>query len=203
MIAPILRRKRTYAILLIIFLAVLFYSTDWLGRVMYPIAHEELIRSSAKSEEVDPLLIAAIIRVESNYIPDKVSKKGAIGLMQVMPSTADWVAESAGYEGSIVQRLTEPELNVEIGTRYVRILMNQYAEQLAQRSEAEDRIALIAAAYNAGPGSVSGWLADKKWSGTYEAVQSIPYGETRHFVQRIIYYYHKYEQYYPPGESPV
>jgi soluble lytic murein transglycosylase len=196
MIARILRKKRTYAIILICFLLVLFYTSDWLGRWMYPIRYEETIHHAAELENVDPYLISAIIRVESNYEPDKVSKKGALGLMQIMPGTAEWVANSAGYESSIVHLLHEPELNIDIGTKYVRILLNQFADVLGQRELRDDQIAIIAAAYNAGPGKVSTWLQNGDWTGAYADSSLIPYGETRHFVQRVQYYYKKYEQYY-------
>ncbi len=199
----LLRKKRTYAILLIVFLILLFASTDWLGRLMYPIEYEATIRGTAEVEQVDPLFIASIIRVESNYVPDKVSSKGAIGLMQIMPSTADWVAETSGIAPSIADQLAEPELNIKIGARYVRMLTKQYADPLMDRALHHDRIALIAAAYNAGPGSVNNWLTNGVWSGTYDDVQAIPYGETRHFVRRIIYYYEKYTEFYQQGDTSI
>jgi len=193
MIYRFFRKKRAYALLFIVLILVLFYNSAWMGRWMYPIKYEEEIRSAAHEQQVDPLLLAAIVRVESNYKVDKISKKGAVGLMQLMPDTANWIADLAGYQIPIEHRLMEPVVNIDIGARYVRSLNQQFGS--AEKSET-DRIALVAAAYNAGPGSVGKWLENGDWAGDYADVSRIPYGETRHFVQRIVYYYNIYNRYY-------
>src|SRR5690606_32529890 len=107
--------------------------------------------------KVDPLLVAAIIRVESNFRPHLVSKMNAIGLMQIMPDTADWVIDQAGYDQSFREQIAQEEINIRIGTWYIRSLYQQFRTVLAEKSR-EEGMALIAAAYNAGPGNVSRWI---------------------------------------------
>lgn len=162
---------------------------------MYPIKYEEYIRASSEEHQVNPFLLAAIVRVESNYKPDKVSKKGAVGLMQLMPDTANWIAGHAGIEGPLEDKLTDPEINIHMGAYYVRQLIDQFASSARLEGTGSD-YAIVAAAYNAGPGAVNRWLDSGQWDGTYEQSTMIPYGETRHFVERIVYYYNKYERYY-------
>lgn len=189
-----LRKKRVYVVLLILLLAVLYLDRTFLGQLMYPIKYKELIIEHAVQYDVDPYLIAAIIRTESNFKPDKRSAKGAVGLMQLMPPTAGWIAEQEGDDPSILDQLNQPEVNIKYGVWYIRLLEQQFA---ADGLSKEEKIALIAAAYNAGPGNVERWLAEGIWDGTYDNSGQIPYGETRHYVNRIIYFYHKYEQAYP------
>ena len=185
-----------FALLFISLLILLFYNNHWLGRLIYPIEYQDEINASASQNNVDPHLISAIIRVESNYTANKVSKKGAIGLMQIMPDTAQWVAEQSKFSGPIVDQLTIPLTNIQIGSWYVNSLQRLYEQKLANMTLNIDQIALVAAAYNAGPGNVSKWIDQGIWDGSFDHVNLIPFGETRHFVQRIVYYYKKYERYY-------
>lgn len=189
-----LRKKRVFALLFILFVGTLFYSNDWLGRWIYPIHYQDEIRSASSQSQLDPFLISAIIRVESNFKSDKISSKGAIGLMQLMPDTAEWI--TPGSEANIANRLTIPEVNIQVGTWYVFSLQKQFERRTAKMDSNQDRIALVAAAYNAGPGNVNKWLEDGTWDGSYSELAYIPFGETRHFVQRILYYYKKHERYY-------
>jgi len=188
------RKKRYYLLLLLVLLAILYLDRTWLGRLMYPMKYQEYIIEHSESYKVDPYLVAAIIRTESNFRPNKESAKGAIGLMQLMPPTASWIAEQEGDDDSTLRRLNEPEINIRYGVWYIQSLERQLVPQGAS---VEDKIALIAAAYNAGPGSVERWLQEGTWDGRYANLQQIPFGETRHYVNRIYYYYQKYEQAYP------
>jgi soluble lytic murein transglycosylase len=193
----LLRSKTIPALLLAAVLALLF-ADEWVLEWIYPIKFEEEIGEAARTTGVDKHLLAAIIRAESNYRADKVSAKGAVGLMQIMPDTADWIAASVGMETPLGDRLFEPELNIRIGALYVRMLSERFADRMGH-GDAASELALIAAAYNAGPGAVSRWLADGTWSGLYRESGQIPYGETRHFVERVIYYYNKYQRIYGDG----
>lgn len=196
MVYAFLRKKRVFALLLAGFLLILFYNSHWMGRWMYPVKYEREIRAEAATHGVDPFLVAAVIRVESNFSSDKVSGKGAVGLMQIMPDTAKWIAEQPYFADRTFGDLTDPELNIEAGVWYLASLQKQFGSKLKEAASETDRIALIAAAYNAGPGNVSGWLGSGRWDGRYETVGAIPFGETRHYVERIVYYHKKYQRYY-------
>ncbi|MBB3109579.1 soluble lytic murein transglycosylase [Paenibacillus phyllosphaerae] len=181
-------RRRILALFVLAFLIVLFFKSDWLGRWMYPLHYEKDIRVSAQNYGLEPHLIAAIARVETNFSPNKVSKKGAIGIMQVMPDTADWIVERGGFDGITKDKLANrADVGIELGAWYLDSLHDQFND---------NRYAAIAA-YNAGPGNVKRWLSDGTWDGSEQTLDRIPYGETRHYVQRVIYYYNKYKKLYP------
>ena len=90
-------RPILFAVIMTALLVALFH-TPQLGRLYYPYSYRQTIETNAARYGVDPLLVAAVIRVESKYKPDAVSAKGALGLMQIMPSTADWIATQVGID---------------------------------------------------------------------------------------------------------
>ncbi|WP_281885817.1 lytic transglycosylase domain-containing protein [Paenibacillus sp. YYML68] len=180
------RKKRVYALLLLTFLLFLFLSSSWMGRLIYPIHYKEVIQQHAVKYKLDPFLIAAIIRVETNYKPDVSSVKGAYGLMQLMPDTSDWIIDKAPFDKSFKQRLDQPVVNIELGAWYLNWMDKQF----------DGNLYAVIAGYNAGHGKVSRWMSEGEWDGTFQHVDRIPYGETRHYVQRVMYYYDKYEKLY-------
>ncbi|MFP4974380.1 lytic transglycosylase domain-containing protein [Paenibacillus sp. CN-4] len=181
-----LRKKRVLLLLFLGFVAVLFLNTNWMTW-FYPIQYKEEIRKHAETYDIDPFLVAAIIRVETNYTPGRESKKGAVGLMQLMPETAKWALEKAKLPDVPIERLKEePSANIEVGTWYLQSLFRQFDG---------NRTAAIAA-YNAGPGNVKKWLKEGDWDGSAETIKDIPIGETRHYVQRVIHYYKQYTEIY-------
>lgn len=185
-----LRKKRVLLLLFLGMLFLLFVQSQWLGRWMYPIAYEDEIRKYAAQYDVDPLLVAAIIRVETNFQAGRESRKGAIGVMQLMPETATWAMEQLKMNNrwSLDELKNTADPNILIGTWYLKSLHKQFNENW---------IAAIAA-YNAGPGNVNKWIRNKVWDGSYDtAKQQIPYGETKLYVQRVIHYYDKYKKIYP------
>jgi len=185
-----LRKKRVLLLLFLGMLFLLFVQSQWLGRWMYPIAYEDEIRKYAAQYDVDPLLVAAIIRVETNFQAGRESRKGAIGVMQLMPETATWAMEQLKMNNrwSLDELKNTADPNILIGTWYLKSLHKQFNENW---------IAAIAA-YNAGPGNVNKWIRNKVWDGSYDtAKQQIPYGETKLYVQRVIHYYDKYKNIYP------
>jgi soluble lytic murein transglycosylase len=85
-----------------------------------------------------------------------------------------------------IEYLDDPKVNIDLGTWYVKHLLNNYDG---------DQVRAVAA-YNAGPGKVGRWLVDQQWDGTFKKVNDIPYKETRNFVQRVMYYHNRYEKIY-------
>jgi soluble lytic murein transglycosylase len=184
-------KRRLFLLLLTLALLVtaLFMNARTIERWFYPIEYKQEIELSAANHEMNPLLVAAIIRSESNYQAHLVSSKGAVGLMQVMPATARWIANKNGFEPPDANMLHRPVLNIEIGTWYLQALQRQFDG---------NQVAMIAA-YNAGPGNVRKWLNNGIWDGQLATVGDIPFGETRHYVQRVVYYFEKYEKLYGTG----
>ncbi|WP_027093968.1 lytic transglycosylase domain-containing protein [Cohnella thermotolerans] len=180
------KRTRAVLLLLVVVIGILFIRSEWLGRTIYPIYYKEEIKRTAELYKIDPLLIASIIRVESNYKPEAVSPKGAIGIMQVMPDTAQWILKREKNFGTLTMDDIgrEPEAGIRVGTWYIQELLRQF----------DGNLVVSLAAYNAGPGNVREWLKSKKWDGKEETVRDIPFGETRQYVQKVLYYYNKYKQ---------
>ncbi len=153
---------------------------------MYPLYHYDVIEQNALFFQVDPMLVAAIVRVESKFKETNVSHAGAIGLMQLMPETAQWIADQSGLAYSVPEDLAQPNTNIRLGSWYVAYLEKRFKD---------NRIAALAA-YNSGPSRVEKWLTDGTWDGTIEHLEQIPVGETRHFVQRVLYNYERYKEIY-------
>jgi soluble lytic murein transglycosylase len=199
-IMKLFQKKYIFSLILLLFIVFLFYNTDGLGRFMYPIKYKQDIQISSENYNMDPLLISAIIRVESNYNPSLESAKGARGLMQIMPDTADWIIIKAGYTPLIKDHMKEPDVNIEMGTWYLNWIVSRFDGKLPASYTTEDRLAVTAAAYNAGHNKLSEWLSGDVWDGQYQNIADIPYGETRHYIKRVLYYYKKYQMFY--AEEP-
>ncbi len=135
----------------------------------------------AQGFRVDPALLYALARQESNFDPEAVSRAGARGLLQVMPATAAYVANDPTFRGEGATRLHDPALSLEIGQRYLLYLARHDAV-------GGDLIRLLAA-YNAGPGNLARWLpAARHRDDPFLFIEAIPVEETRLHVQRVLAY---------------
>jgi soluble lytic murein transglycosylase len=152
-----------------------------LWNVAYPTGLLPTIKLQG-AKGVDPYLIAAIIREESQYDVKAVSRVGAIGLMQVMPATANNVAQRVGLPAVGREDLFDQETNIRIGVRYVEQLLEQFSGNLVY----------TIASYNAGPLAVGNWIAEYRGQGQDEFVELIPYQETRQYVKRVLRTYREY-----------
>jgi len=152
-----------------------------LWNVAYPTGLLPTIKLQG-AKGVDPYLIAAIIREESQYDVKAVSRVGAIGLMQVMPATANTVAQRVGLPAVGREDLFDQETNIRIGVRYVEQLLEQFSGNLVY----------TIASYNAGPLAVGNWIAQYRGQGQDEFVELIPYQETRQYVKRVLRTYREY-----------
>ncbi len=169
-------------VLLLAMLALFFGA-----RQVYPLRHREIIVSEAEAYDLDPLFVAAIIREESRFRTHAVSSQGAIGLMQLLPSTAKWVADSRGDDPLLDDQLLDPAVNVRLGCWYFAYLLDAF----------DGETALALAAYNSGIGRVKSWIQAGIWEGRLADLDAIPTQETREFVARVLNSYHVYQWLYP------
>jgi soluble lytic murein transglycosylase len=116
-------------------------------RARYPLEYEHIIRGHARTYDLDPALLAAVIYTESRFDPSARSSAGAVGLMQLLPDTAKGIALRTGGNRFVVADLLDPEINVRYGSWYLDHLRDRYGDT---------RLAL--AAYHAGQGNVDAWL---------------------------------------------
>lgn len=154
-----------------------------LWNIAYPTGYLPRIRLHAGAR-VDPYLVAAIIREESQYDPRAVSRSGALGLMQLLPATAQTMARQQGIRDVSREELFDHETNIRFGTGYLAQMLERF----------EGNVVQAVAAYNAGPAAVSGWLATHGKKDVDEFVESIPYQETRHYVKRVVRSYREYRR---------
>lgn len=162
------------AAVIIIILAIALTPYPW--RLLYPLSYQEIIVQEAQRAKLDPTLVAAVINVESHWQASAVSNKGAKGLMQLMPTTADWIATKIGQGAVSEEDLFSPEINIRLGVGYLADLLAQFGNN--------ETIAL--AAYNGGRGNVKNWLEDAVWDGSQDTIDSIPFGETRRYVLKVV-----------------
>jgi peptidoglycan lytic transglycosylase len=151
-----------------------------------PLRHEDIIRQQAEAKNLDPALIAGVIYVESRF-RDQTSHAGAKGLMQIMPSTADYIARKSGGTRFEQGDLATPQINISYGSWYLRYLLQHY--------HGNELLAL--AAYNAGEGKVDEWYRDASARGEdFEGATHIPFPETRDYVERVFEARERYRREY-------
>ena len=156
-----------------------------LGRVVFSYQYREIIEENTEKTKLDPRLVAALIYVESGFNPRAISKKGARGLMQLMPDTAEWIAEQRG-EFYDLTSLFLPIKNLDLGIWYLSYLYQEF----------QGNTALMVASYNAGRSRVKDWVDSGIWEGRVGDLSKIPYAETRKYVARILRVYHIYRYLY-------
>jgi len=146
-----------------------------------PLSYSDVIRQQAAQKHLDPALIAAVIYAETKFQP-RDSSAGAVGLMQVMPQTALFLARRSGATTFSTSDLEDPQVNIAYGSYYLRYLLDEYHGHLT----------LALAAYNGGESNVDRWVA----GGRSLTVSEIPFPETRAYVAKVIHaegqYRHKY-----------
>jgi soluble lytic murein transglycosylase len=144
-------------------------------RVIFPVAHWDLIRRYAEQRELDPFLVAALVAQESTFQADIRSSANAWGLMQIVPATGRRYAPKVGVRRFSTSKLTDPDVNVRIGTAYLADLIAEFND-----------VASALAAYNAGESRVSRWRAERPGVARDEFIDDIPFPETQNYVKRII-----------------
>ena len=154
----------------------------------YPVAYTEWIEQYASEYSLDPYLVQSIMRCESSNDPAAVSDAGAIGLMQIMPETATWIAHKLDLDDTYtVDQLYDPETSIRFGCWYLNFLQGRFDGDVME----------MVAAYNAGHGSVEDWLADPRFSADGETLLSIPFEQTARYYEKVMTAYEKYTTLYP------
>lgn len=168
------RLWRWFIVLLV--LVLVLGQLRWLLQRIYPISYGDKIAFYAEEHGLDPFLVYAVMYIESRMNPEAISPRGARGLMQIMPDTAQWIASEIGLTGFNEDMLSMPSINILMGTWYLASLYREFGSNDV----------VVLAAYNAGRGNVARWLKDNTWSGRITDVIQIPVGETREFVRRVV-----------------
>jgi soluble lytic murein transglycosylase len=143
--------------------------------ITLPLRHEDIIRQQAAAKGLDPSLVAAVIYAESKFT-NATSAAGAEGLMQITPATAHAIATRTGGVAFRTADLSTPQVNIAYGTWYLRHLLDHY----------DQNVVATLAAYNAGMGNADRWVAEARARGTTLTPHAIPFGETRHYVEKVL-----------------
>jgi soluble lytic murein transglycosylase len=143
--------------------------------VKLPLSDASIIRKQAAAKHLDPALIAAVIYAESKFEP-RPSSAGAQGLMQILPATAYYLAHLSGGSQFTASDLATPSVNVAYGSYYLRYLLDHYG--------GDEMLAV--AAYNGGLANVDRWVAEAHSAGRSLTPETIPFPETREYVQRVL-----------------
>jgi peptidoglycan lytic transglycosylase len=153
--------------------------------MLYPLGWRDEINEVAARSAIDPYLVAAVVREESSYYPRAVSRAGARGLMQLMPDTAQPMADVRGLAMANGDLLDDPRANLEFGASFLSGLLREWGDP---------RLAL--AAYNAGPKRVRQWWQARRTSDLEAFVEQIPFDETRNYVKRVTLSWDEYRRIY-------
>ncbi len=161
-------------------------------RYVAPLPYRAIVWKEARANQLSPYLVAAVIRVESSCRPDAVSPKGAVGLMQLIPSTAQWASQKADKRSLDSGALYNPAVNIHLGTWYLNQLLTGY----------HGNRVLGLAAYNAGARNVGNWMAQGLLTSHASSSENIPFPETKNFVRRVLFYQKVYQALYSAFPSP-
>ena len=160
-------------------------------RLRYPLAHWDAVRQHAAEQGLDPYLVLSLMRKESLFKARAVSSANALGLMQLLHETARREASGMGLPEPDARDLFDPELNIRLGARHLKGLLEHYGQSRAK----------ALAAYNAGKQAVERWTRNLGLADDPEFIERISYGETRRYVKAVLRNYHVYQTLY--GEAPA
>lgn len=183
-------RKLKRRILFLVFILLALFNMDNIARFYYPFPYREQINFYAAQYQLDPFLLAAMIKTESNFDKQAVSGKGARGLMQIMPETGLWVARQMNIPSFNVDQLFDPETSIKLGAWYLADLNREFHGDTV----------LVLAAYNGGRGNVNQWLDTKQLQDT-KVIEQIPFAETRHYVRKVLTYQLVYRYLYQEADA--
>ena len=157
---------------------------------LYPFPFFKEVKTWSQQRQLNSLLVTALIRQESRFDPEILSNAGALGLMQMLPTTANWVA---GKTDLLHYNLENPNDNIQLGTWFLDYTLQEY----------DNDSMLAVASYNAGTTNVANWLRRTGKSDPDAFVEAIPFGETRNYVRQVFGNYWNYLRLYNPQTSQM
>src|SRR3989339_191680 len=166
---------RKFIVILAVILAIFslfFFELPF--NLLRPVFHKDIIDRYARRYSLDPLLVTAVVRTESNFLRGARSHRGAIGLMQLLPATAKEAGIEIGYNSLTLADIEKPAINIHVGTYYLAKLKKQF----------NNNEILMLAAYNAGKNKVELWNRQNPLLAT--EIEDIPYPETRRYVNDVL-----------------
>lgn len=169
-----MKTKPFYFISFFLIMAIILCSVTVFYYVRYPIKYNAEIIRYSNDNNLDPTLVASLINVESSFNTNAKSSSGAIGLMQIMPQTGNFVAEMF-KESFNEQNLYDVKTNIKYGCRYLKYLKDKFNNNKT-----------MLYAYNAGEGSVNLWLKNKDYSNDGVTLHDVPYKVTNEYVEKIL-----------------
>ncbi|MDP4118025.1 MAG: lytic transglycosylase domain-containing protein [Bacillota bacterium] len=179
------RFASTLSMLIVIVLALVgLLSIRSVRTAVYPRKYSRYVENYSRRFKLDKYLVYAVIKSESGFNEDAVSQRGAVGLMQIMPETAEEAANVIGIKNYDEEMLKTPKINIWIGCYYMDFLMKRY----------NNDIQTAMAAYNAGYGNVDVWMAQEQTENL--KIVHIPFGETKKYVVKILGNYNSYKGIY-------
>ena len=176
---------------ILIVLTVIFFVLFKIGvheeilKKIYPLKYTEYVEKYSKEYDIDKYLVYAIIKAESNFEETAKSKSDAIGLMQIMEETAKETARNIDLEVTY-EELFEPEININIGLKYYKELLEKYNNNY--------KMAIVA--YNAGIGNVDKWIKDGIINEDGSNLENVPFKETENYLRKIVRDYEIYKELY-------
>ena len=143
----------------------------------YPLRYQEVVEENSVRSGMEEAVLYAVIRTESSFQPDAESSVGALGLMQITPDTLSWVRYRLGEPGAVDARTVrlDPEQNIFYGSQTLALLLEEFGT-----------LENALAAYHAGWGNVTRWLADSQYSSDGKTLTTIPFGDTRAYVSKVM-----------------
>lgn len=158
---------------------------DIIMKKIYPLKYNEYVEEYSRRYNIDPYMVYAIIKAESNFNPNAKSSSNAVGLMQIMEATAIETANKMELNIS-EKELFNPDINIHIGVKYFTDLLNKY----------NNNYYLAIVAYNAGIGNVDKWIKEGTIKQDGSDIENVPFKETNNYVRRILRDYEIYKEFY-------
>lgn len=184
-------KKGKVLLALLLFVAVaaaaLYGAKGFLLQRFYPLSYYEIVVEESEKNDLDPALVYGVIRAESGFDPNAVSRANARGLMQMTPKTFEWVQTMIpGSEELTADDLFDPKVNIQFGCELLSLLLSHYENE-----------STAICAYNAGIGNVDSWLENPEYSSDGVTLDVIPYGETQEYLKRVTQNRDLYRELYP------